>query len=84
MMEDYMPRNWDEFAAWMQNFAEQLSRLSVKYGISTATLTSSPGSFRVAPLVATRAEQIEVRCIYLRKNNLVGNYSDIKTAFIAP
>lgn len=228
-MEDYLPRNWDEFAAWMQNFAEQLPKFSAKYGISAATLTavaadaawvsywaqaktnakqqekqltdyadaiakneigspspseptwelppnppapvapgvrkrirqiaqfiknnpayeeadgellgivgaeagepddltpifdlrslpdfnveaefqkkgmdaarfeyrrantdawqqavtltSSPGSFRVPPQVAGRAEQIEVRCIYLRKNNPFGNYSDIKPAFIAP
>lgn len=33
---------------------------------------------------ADTAQQIEVRAIFMRKNNEVGNYSDAKPAFIAP
>lgn len=47
-------------------------------------LTNSPGSFSIAPAVAGTAEQIEMRSILMDKNQPVGNYSDIKTALIAP
>jgi hypothetical protein len=46
--------------------------------------TSSPGVFQVPPQVAGVAEQIFVRAIYLENNQPVGEYSDIKTALIAP
>ncbi len=64
-------------------------RVEIKYANSdtwttAATLTNSPGIFPVAPTTPGRAEQIEVRAIYLRKNQPVGNYSDIVTAFVAP
>lgn len=48
------------------------------------TLTSSPGVFSIDPLVAGQSEQVEVRGILLKKNLPVGNFSDIKNAFIAP
>lgn len=47
-------------------------------------LISSPGAFAVEPTTPATAEQIEVRAILLQKNQPVGNYSDIKTALIAP
>jgi hypothetical protein len=47
-------------------------------------LTSSPGTFAVEPTTPDTAEQIEVRAILLKKNQPIGNYSDIKTALIAP
>lgn len=46
--------------------------------------TNSPGVFQVTPTVAGTAEQIFVRAIYLENNQPVGEYSDIKTALIAP
>ncbi len=47
-------------------------------------LVTSPGTFAVAPSQAGVAEQIEVRAFFIQKNNVVGNPSDVKTAFIAP
>lgn len=49
-----------------------------------AFLLTSPGTFAVVPAAAGVAEQIEVRAIYLQKNNPIGNFSDAKPAFIAP
>lgn len=49
-----------------------------------AFLLTSPGTFAVVPAAAGVAEQIEVRAVYLQKNNPVGNFSDAKSAFIAP
>jgi hypothetical protein len=49
-----------------------------------AFLLTSPGTFAVVPAVANTAEQVEVRAIFLQKNNPVGNFSDAKPAFIAP
>lgn len=46
-------------------------------------LITSPGSFAVTPSTPGQAEQIEVRAIYMQKNNETGNYSDAKPAFIA-
>lgn len=46
--------------------------------------TTSPGEFQVTPTVAGVAEQIMVRAVYLENNQPVGEYSDIKTALIAP
>lgn len=46
--------------------------------------TSSPGDFSVAPQTAGEAEQVEVRAIYLEKNQPIGDYSDIKVVLIAP
>lgn len=40
MLEDYLPRNWDEFNGWIQNFAQQLPKFTAKYGISAANLTA--------------------------------------------
>jgi hypothetical protein len=47
-------------------------------------LTSSPGAFTVTPTTGGDAEQIEIRAVFLKKNNPTGNYSGIKTAVIAP
>lgn len=49
-----------------------------------AIFTSSPGTFTVTPTTDGDAEQIEIRAVFLKKNNAVGNYSGIKTALIAP
>lgn len=47
-------------------------------------LTSSPGNIVITPTTPGEAEQVEVRSILIRKNQMIGNYSDIKTALIAP
>ncbi|CAN5335820.1 hypothetical protein BH10ACI1_BH10ACI1_16200 [soil metagenome] len=47
-------------------------------------LSNSPGIIHVNPQVAGEAEQIEMRGILVEKDQPVGNYSDTKTAFIAP
>lgn len=52
--------------------------------IPVKTLTNSPGIIHVPPQTPGQAEQIEVRAIRTRKNQPVGNYSDIKPALIAP
>lgn len=49
-----------------------------------ATLISSPGTFTVPPAVPGEATQVEIRAIFLEGNNEVGNWSDAKSAFIAP
>lgn len=51
---------------------------------TAAVLLSSPGTFAVAPQTPGEAQQIEVRAFYIQKNNVVGNPSDAKSAFIAP
>ena len=47
-------------------------------------LTSSPGTFVITPATPGEAEQVEIRSIMIKKNQMVGNYSDTKTALIAP
>lgn len=47
------------------------------------TLTTN-GTVHVAPTTPGEAEQIELRAILLKKNQPIGNYSDIQTALIAP
>ncbi len=47
-------------------------------------LITSPGTFAVTPSTPGEAEQIEVRAFLIQKNNVVGNPSDAKAAFIAP
>lgn len=42
------------------------------------------GTVHVDPQTAGEAEQIELRGVMLRKNEPVGNYSEIQTALIAP
>jgi hypothetical protein len=49
-----------------------------------AILTSSPGTFNIVPLVAGSAEQIEIRAIFIVKNEKYGQYSPIYTVVIAP
>lgn len=49
-----------------------------------AILTSSPGVFNLVPANAAEAEQIEVRCVYLLKNQPFGNYSPTYNAVIQP
>lgn len=49
-----------------------------------ATLTSSPGGFNIHPTTAGVAEQIELRCVFIVKNQPYGNYSPIYTAVIQP
>jgi len=47
-------------------------------------LTTSPGELHFQPKVAGVAEQIEIRAIFLDKDQPVGEYSDIKPAMTAP
>lgn len=47
-------------------------------------LTTSPGELHIPPKVAGVAEQIEIRAIFLDKDQPVGEYSDIKVVTITP
>ncbi len=47
-------------------------------------LVTSPGTFTVTPSKPGEAEQIEVRALFIVKNNVTGNPSDVRPAFIAP
>ena len=49
-----------------------------------AVLTSSPGVFNIVPTNAGEAEQIEIRAVFIEKNQPFGNYSPIYTAIIQP
>ena len=49
-----------------------------------AVLLSSPGQFAIAPSVAGKAEQVEVRGVFVKKNADVGNFSDTVNGFVAP
>ena len=51
---------------------------------SAGFLLNSPGTFAVSPSTPGTAEQIEVRAIFMLKNDETGVYSDAKPAFIAP
>lgn len=51
---------------------------------SAGFLLTSPGTLAVPPTVSRVGEQIEMRAVYMLKNDEVGNYSDAKPAFIAP
>ena len=52
--------------------------------ILAAILTSSPGVFNIVPSAAGDAELIEVRAIFLVKNQPFGNYSPIYNVVIQP
>jgi len=52
--------------------------------ILAAILTSSPGVFNIIPSVSGDAEQIEVRGIFLLKNQPFGNYSPTYNVVIQP
>jgi len=52
--------------------------------ILAAILTSSPGVFNIVPSVSGDAEQIEVRGIFLLKNQPFGNYSPTYNVVIQP
>ena len=49
-----------------------------------AILTSNPGVFSVAPQTAGNAEQIEVRAVYVEKNQNYGNFSPNYPVVIQP
>lgn len=49
-----------------------------------ATLTSSPGVFHINPQTAGSAEQIEIRAIFIVKNQPYGKYSPIYSVIIQP
>ena len=49
-----------------------------------ATLMSSPGVFNIEPTTPGNAQQIEIRAIFLEKNQPYGSFSPIYTAVIAP
>ncbi len=52
--------------------------------LPAGVLLDSNGSFAVPPTTPGQGEQIEVRSIYFKGNNDVGNFSPIYTPFIAP
>lgn len=52
--------------------------------ILAAILTSSPGIFNIVPTTAGEAEQIEVRAVFLLKNQPFGNFSPTYNAVIQP
>jgi len=49
-----------------------------------ATLMSSPGVFNIEPTTPGNAEQIEIRAIFLEKNEPFGSFSPIYTTIIQP
>ncbi len=51
---------------------------------SAGTLINSAGVLHILPQTPGQAEQIELRAVYLKGNDTFGNYSDTKTALIAP
>jgi hypothetical protein len=52
--------------------------------ILAAILTSSPGVFNVVPATGGEAEQLEVRAVFLIKNQPFGNYSPTYNVTIQP
>lgn len=50
--------------------------------VLAAILTSSPGVFNIVPTAAGEAEEIEIRCVFLVKNQPFGNYSPTYSAVI--
>lgn len=63
-------------------------RIEIRHKAGTwqlaAILTNSPGIFNVIPTTPGDAEQIEVRAVFLVKNQPFGNYSPIYTVVIQP
>ena len=49
-----------------------------------ATLMTSPGVFNIEPTTPGNAEQIEIRAIFLEKNQPFGSFSPIYTTIIQP
>ena len=49
-----------------------------------ATLTSSPGTFNIVPLEPGGVEEVEIRAIFIVKNEPYGQYSPIYSAVIKP
>lgn len=51
---------------------------------TAATLTSSPGAFHINPTTPGNAEQIEIRAVFIEKNQPYGQYSPIYSVVIQP
>ena len=77
-----------ELKATFRKYGLDAMRFEFRYkaGIwqPAATLIVSPGTFAVAPQTPGTAEQIELRSVFLKGNAPFGNYSDSKSALIAP
>lgn len=94
LAEDYTPelrlRSMSNFAVEVDFRKYGLDALRVEYrrknGVwqSAAIFTNSPGIFNVVPNVAGDAEQIEVRAVFIVKNQIFGNYSPSYTIVIQP
>jgi hypothetical protein len=52
--------------------------------LPAGTLINSPGNLAIPPSSPGIAEQIELRGVYLEGNSTFGNFSDAKSALIAP
>ena len=51
---------------------------------TAATLTSSPGRFHINPTVPGEAQTVEIRAIFIMKNEPYGQYSPIYSTIIKP
>jgi len=77
-----------ELKATFRKYGLNAMRFEFRYKggvwLPAATLISSPGIFAIAPQTPGTAEQIELRSVLLKGNAPFGNYSDSKSALIAP
>lgn len=51
---------------------------------TAATLTSSPGAFHINPTTPGEAQTVEIRAIFIKKNQPYGQYSPIYSTVIKP
>lgn len=49
-----------------------------------ATLTSSPGAFHIVPTTPGEAQSVEIRAVFIVKNQMYGQYSPIYSTVIKP
>lgn len=51
---------------------------------TAATLTSSPGTFNIVPTTPGEAQAVEIRAVFIEKNQPFGQYSPIYSTVIKP
>jgi hypothetical protein len=52
--------------------------------VSAGVLLASPYFFKITPSTPNQAERVELRAIYMKRNNVVGKWSDIVDAVAMP
>jgi hypothetical protein len=52
--------------------------------VSAGVLLASPGHIKITPSTPNQAEGIQLRAIYMKRNDIVGNWSDIVDAVAVP